>query len=88
MCYMRCAIERQNLRIRVTAGFWLDLHVVLRRTFHESRHIFGVFGSRHRNWFNFDIEIVSVDPGDLVKRVVRKCDAVVTAVADGSETVD
>lgn len=72
-----------RLRIGMTAGLRLDLDAARHCAFYDIRHILSSFRPRHRDGLNLDIEIVSVNPSDLVKRIVRIRDAVVAAVADG-----
>lgn len=71
----------------MTAGLRLDLDVIRNGAFDKIRYILGVIRPRYGDRLYRNVEIISVDPGYLVKRIVRKCDAVVAAIADGVETV-
>lgn len=65
------------------ARFCLNLDIVGCSTLDKPRYILGRFWAGYRYGRDRKIEVISVDPGDLVQRVIRIGNAVAAAVAHG-----
>lgn len=76
-----------HVRIGMPAGLGLHLDVVGGGAFDEAGHVLGRVGPGDGGGTHGDVEVVAVDPGDLVKRSVGIGNTASAAVADGVEAV-
>ena len=75
-----------DVRIRMASGSGLDRHVVLGGAFDEGSHIVGIVWPGDGHGFHVDVQVVAIDPGQLIQRVVGVADTVAATIADVVET--
>lgn len=70
----------------MASGFGLNRHVVLGGAFDEGSNIIGIVGPGDGHGLHVDVEVVAIDPGQLIQRVVGVADTIEAAIADVVET--